>query len=525
MSASSEEIGLIGSQAIASSQQLLRIVDVSKSFGSTRVLSNVSLDVQQGSVHALLGGNGSGKSTLIKILAGVHSGESGHVERGMRVAASEMTPQSSSELGLRFVHQDLAVFGKLSVADNLALGIKNGYPTSEGIVARRELNTRAEAILANVDLDISPRQLLGDLRPADQTMVAVARALADVTDSDVRTLVLDEPTAALPDHEVEILLAALRICVQRGHGILYVSHRLDEVLDVADEITILRDGARQLTARRAELTKAQLIEGIAGRTIEAHDITDSPSRRDGREVLRLTSVTVEAGPVEIDLVVREGEIVGLAGLQGAGQNELLAAVIGVRRVQAGLIEIAGRPMLKHSPDDAMRTGAAFVPGNRAGQAAFLNQDLTFNLTIASLAEHSRGPFTRPVAERQVARSLMNRFRIKADGIHTLMSTLSGGNQQKAVLARLLARDPRLLLLEEPTQGVDVGARAELHDVIRAQAGRGMGVLVASSDFDELATLCHRVVVLRGGHVVGDHINAGLTAVQITRLLNEELAST
>ncbi len=493
---------------------------VTKAFGRTRALDGVSFGVAAGHVHGLLGGNGSGKSTLIKVLAGVHAGDAGTIAIGAeRLDAQQMTPDLAEAHGLRFVHQDPAVFPTLTVAENLALGGAGGFPSQLGGIRWRALRRRARALLERYEIDARPDELLGRLRPADQTMVAIARALAGEGERGASILVLDEPTASLPEHEVDVLLAALRRCAAVGLTILYVSHRLDEVLALVDDVTVLRDGAHVVTRSAAGLSQPALIDHIIGRSLASSRAADS-SVPDHRVVLRTEDLA--GGPLRgVDLAVRAGEVVGVAGLLGSGRTELLRMVFGAHPITGGILELDGRPAQPRSPAEAMALGVAYVPENREADAAFPDQSLTTNMTISRLADYRRGPRLQQRREREDTGTAIEEFSIRTDGPDSLFSALSGGNQQKVVLARWLARNPTLLLLDEPTQGVDVGARADVYAAVRRAVSAGMAVLLVTSDFEELAQVADRVLVLRGGRIRADVPRDRLTANLLTDLVHTE----
>jgi len=480
---------------------VLRVRHLSKTFGGTRALADVDLDVERGEIHALLGGNGSGKSTLIKVLAGVYAGDRGEVATGGRTArADAWTPQDAFAAGLRFVHQNPGVFLDLSVAENMAIG--HGFPTAAGGRIRwRDLHARTRELLQRFNIAAVPEMPLGALGPAARTMVAIARALQDSEGAHGGVLVLDEPTAALPAPEVDLLLDALRGYARAGQTILFVTHRIDEVLDIATRVTVLRDGRRVGTLPRAEISESRLVELIVGRPLE-HIYPDAAPTASADTVLDMRGV---AGGLArgVDLQVRRGEITGLAGLIGSGTSETLRTVFGLVPRSAGTVLLDGRPLADFDPAAAMSAGVAYVPADRGAEAIFVAMSVRENLSAAGVHRYWRGLRLRHREEQRDAHASLRDFLIRAASDTAPISTLSGGNQQKVILARWLRRRPRLLLLDEPTQGVDVGARAELWSLVRRAAAEGTAVLVVSSDFDELARVCDRVAVLRQGRVVAE----------------------
>jgi len=492
----------------------LQVRGLTKSFAATRALKGISFEVAGGEIHALLGGNGSGKSTLVKILAGVYRADDGtFVIRDELLDARAITPSAVARIGLRFVHQQPSTFAEMTVAENLSIG--RGFETG---IARnihwRSVRARARTVLARFGIDAEPNQRLGTLGPAAQTMVEIARALQDQEGSKDGILVLDEPTASLPAHEVALLLGALRRYVAEGQTILFVTHRLDEVLAVADRVTVLRDGSHVATRPRREVSHDQLVEMIVGRFVDS--VFPEPVGESDRHVV-LEVRGLRGGAVEgIDLTLRSGEIVGLAGLVGSGRTSLLHMLFGVFPPEAGEIRLEGTRTVSRTPWQAMRAGIAFVPESRA-DAAFVDMTLAENLAAATVNSYWHHGFLHQQAERSDARQLISQFAIKASSPSAPFGSLSGGNQQKAILGRWLRREPRVLLLDEPTQGVDVGARVEIYATIRRAAESGASVLVASSDFDELAGLCDRVLVMVHGRVTTEVHGSDLETERLQQL--------
>ena len=478
----------------------LKIGSLSKTFGVTRALENVSFEVKRGQIHSLLGGNGSGKSTLIKVLAGVHRGEpGGSIDLlGTTIASDAMTPKLARECGLRFVHQNPAVFQSMTVAENMALG--NAFPTRAGMVRWRELRRRTKEILERFDIMASPDAEMSTLRQADQTMVAIARALQDDDGHSVAALVLDEPTASLPDHEVGVLLKAVRRFAGQGHTILYVSHRLEEVLQSSDAVTVLRDGRHAVTRPTAGMTEDDLIGHIVGRPLRRERMVTA--HRDAcQDAPALEVAGLRGGPLRgVSFAVARGEVLGIAGLLGSGRTELLQMIFGAQPREGGDIRIEGTPACFRRVQDAIERGVAYVPEHRDREGVFQGLTVRDNLSMANVAQYWNGWRFHHRQERRDASETIGRFAIKTKADRDLISSLSGGNQQKVVLARWLRRRPLLLLLDEPTQGVDVGAREELYAAVRREVALGMAVVVVSSDFEELVQLCDRVAVLRQGRI-------------------------
>ncbi|MEU8307170.1 sugar ABC transporter ATP-binding protein [Actinomadura sp. NPDC048955] len=499
----------------------VELTGVSKSFDDVRVLDALNLRVEEGAVHALLGGNGSGKSTTLKILAGVYGADDGGTIaiHGERYATGSYTAAVARSSGLRFVHQDLGLIPDLTISENFALD--EGYPRWAGpAISWRRLHGRTEERLRRAQVDLDPRTLVRDLRPSDRTLVAIARALRDVDEGERVTLVLDEPTASLPHHEVSLLLEALRRCRARGQTIIYVSHRLREVLSIADRISVLRDGAVVATAPPGELDEARVVALMAGEAARGRAARGARGRKDpprgrsaGTPVLRVRGLA--GGPLRgVDLDVGQGEIVGVAGLLGSGRSSLLRALFGVLPVDAGRIEICGAPGRHRTAAAAIGAGVALVPEDRARDAAFADRPVWENVSATVVGDYWTGWRMARRAERRDAAALLGPFAVRAAGPDVAFGALSGGNQQKAVLARWFRLNPRLLLLDEPTQGVDAVARAEIHALVREQVAGGGAALVVSSDFEELEGLCDRVVILREGVDAGELSGDWLTEAAI-----------
>lgn len=493
----------------------LGIENVSKAFGATRALHEVSFAVERGAIHALLGGNGSGKSTLVKILAGVYQAEPGGTIEvcGDRIDAERTSPEWARSVGLHFVHQNLGTFPDLSVAENFALGDTYGS-RSLGRVRWRNLHRDVRAVLDRFEVPVSTRKVMRQLRPAEQTMVAIARALRFEEDGERGVLVLDEPTASLPADEVEILEQAINGYSRRGHTVVLVSHRLDEVLRMCTHATFLRDGVHVETGSLEGADERSLIRRIAGSDTAV--VEKLSAAQTGEPRLRVSNLTV-AGVRDVSFEVAPGEVLGVSGLLGAGRSTLLKALYGALPVAAGTIELDGAPVTLDHPGDAVANGIAYVPEDRAADGVFLDRSVSDNLAIPDLERYWRTWRLGAGAERRAARGVIDRYGIVVASETAPISSMSGGNQQKAVLARWTELGPRLLLLDEPTQGVDVGARAAIHALIRSNAAAGMSVVIVSSDARELVEVCDRVIGMVKGRVTGQLAGAALTATRCIEL--------
>ncbi|WP_250282444.1 MULTISPECIES: sugar ABC transporter ATP-binding protein [unclassified Frankia] len=493
----------------------IRVNAVSKTFGGTRALRDVSFEVPRASVHALCGGNGSGKSTLIKILAGVHQADSGTIEIDGHVHdATRTNPGWAGSNGLYFVHQAVGTFPSMTVAENFAVSSAFGA-RSLAPVSWRALHRRVQKVLERFEIDVSPKTIMAQVPPATRTMIAVARALQYEAEAGRGTLVLDEPTASLPAEEAQAVLDAMRGYARRGHAVVFVSHRLSELLAVSDSATFLRDGQHVRTCDAADLDESSLVQLITGHAPVA------PSRNtvgtDQAEVrLRLENLAVGSLD-DICLQVRAGEVVGIAGLLGSGRSTLLQSLFGVRPARGGRATLDGVELTANDVPAAIRGGIAYVPEDRAGQAAFAELSVRANLSAPSLRRYWNRVWLRRAAERCDAQSVIERYKIKVDGPEAYFATMSGGNQQKVVLARWLELAPRLLLLDEPTQGVDIGARTAIHQLVRQVAAAGTAVLLVSSDPQELVDACDRVVGVHSGRITGEASGADLTVRRCTEL--------
>lgn len=491
----------------------LRTRGLTKSFGGTRALRGVDLDVRAGSIHAVVGGNGSGKSTLIKVLAGVERADTGTIEiGGHATTAVDHSPRTASTAGLRFVHQDLGIFPALSVTENLALG--HGYATTRaGRIDWRAEHRRAAELIGRFGIHAEPGTPMSHLRPADHAMVAIARALQDQDEASV--LVLDEPTAALPRAEVDLVFHALRRCATAGHTILFVGHRLDEVLGIADVVTVMRDGEVVSQRPAAGLSAGDLVASMLGNAVDEVTVGASPEPAGGP----LLSVHgLRAGPLAgVDLDVWPGEVVGVAGLLGSGRSTLLHVLFGDRRASGGSMAFDGARGFPPTVRAATRSGIALVPEGREIEGTFADLSVRHNLSSAVVRQYWRRWRLAHSAERADAQRLITEFGVHPASDSPPVATLSGGNQQKTLIARWLRRAPRLLLLDEPTQGVDAGARADIHRHVRAATGQGSAALYVSSDFEELALVCDRVVVLSAGRVTHEVRAPAITGESLTAL--------
>ena len=492
---------------------VLAFRDLEKAFGAVQALRGVSFDVAEGATHAIVGENGAGKSTLLKILAGLVRPDAGSILwNGAPLHAS--SPREALERGVGMVYQEMLAFPNLSVAANIFAGREITGPG--GWLRTPEMRARTRAILDELHLAVDPAALAESLPAAHRQLLQVARALA----FDCRVLVLDEPTTALTSAETDHLFAVVERLKARGVTILYVSHRLPEVFRLCDRITVLRDGRHVDTFDAREATTDQVVRAMVGRDLpprEAEDASAAPAK----PMLEVRGLTRRPCFRDVSLSVGAGEIVALFGLVGSGRSELVETIFGLYTPHAGRIRVNRRDVELRSAVQAARAGLALVPEERQRQGLFFNLRLRDNLVLPlRLMERARR--IRGAADRAEATRLIDAWRIKARGSMAYPESLSGGNQQKVVLAKWLATRPRVLMLDEPTKGVDVGAKFEIHAVIRREAAAGTACLVVSSDLPEVLALAHRVIVMREGRVQGVLAGADATEEAVMRLATSDV---
>ncbi len=476
------------------SAPVLAMTGISKSFPGVRALAEVGITLAPGEVLAIVGENGAGKSTLMKILAGVYAADAGAIRLGGAPFAPRR-PRDALDAGIIVIHQELSLVPDRSVAENIFLGHLPRGPL--GAVRRRRLHREAAALLRRVGLAVHPRTVVRSLGIAQQQLVEIARALS----REARVIVLDEPTATLTLAEQRILFATMRVLAASGVGLVFISHHLEEVFAIADRVTVLRDGHSVATRPTAGWTEESLIQAMVNRPIEALF-----PKRDAAigDVLLATDNLAAAGRFSgVSLSVRAGEVVGIGGLIGAGRTEVLKAIYGALPLTAGEISVGGKRRRIRSPRDAIAAGIALVPEDRKGEGLVLPFPVRNNIALSTL---DRQAWLRAVVDRRRVDRLAERgvreLRIRTPGIRQRVGSLSGGNQQKVVLARALTTNPRVFLLDEPTRGIDIGAKVEVYRLINALAEGGAAVLVVSSDMPELLGLADRILVMRAGRVAG-----------------------
>jgi ribose transport system ATP-binding protein len=494
------EKGALGVAAAAVEREpLLAVEHVSKQFGGTQALNDVGMHLNAGEIVALLGENGAGKSTLIKILASVYSLDQGSVTYRGRDASASLR-----RLPIAFIHQDLGLIDWMTVAENICLTL--GYPKRAGMVDWKAARKRAAAALEIVGADIDPDIRIQSLTRTEKSLVAIARALA----AEAEILVLDEPTASLPADEVVRLFTALRRLRARGVGMIYVSHRLDEVFDIADRIVVLRDGRVAGERRLTETTPEETILLIVGR--EPSQVFRRPAKREGDARLFLEGMSVEGvGPV--DCSIHAGEVVGLVGLRGAGQESIGRALFGLLPITGGRAMLDGNALTATSPGQSMASGINLVCADRAGESVMPVLSVRENLFLNPLAA-GRGLFSylAPRQENEAARELGRRVGLRPNDPHLAIELLSGGNQQKVVVGRWLHLEAKVYVFEDPTAGVDVGAKAEIYRLFDVALQAGAAIIIISTDFEEVAKVCHRALVFDRGRVVAE-LSAGDLSVE------------
>lgn len=496
------------------SREVLRVEGLVKRFPGVVALGGVSFSLRSGEVHVLLGENGAGKSTLIKCLAGVHQPDEGQIFVDDKPVRITRTAESEA-LGIATIHQEFNLVPQLSVAENVMLGRQ---PRRLGVIDKSALRDAAVKALATVGLSIDPWTPVSKLGVARQQLVEIAKALS----LDARILIMDEPTAALTDTEVDRLLELMDELRSRGVAIIFISHHLDEIRRIGDRVTVLRDGQSVETVPASTETD-ELIRLMVGRSIEAQ----YPRVRGevGDVVLRVTDLTAPGKFEDINLTVRAGEVVGLAGLVGAGRTEVLRAIFGADHHTTGTVEVNGRQAPRSGVGGAIALGVGLVPEDRKAQGLVLGASVAENLSLVQMGPTSRaGLVDRPKLNGYVKQAI-DSLRIKTASPQTTVRTLSGGNQQKVVMGKWLVSDPAVLLLDEPTRGVDVGAKVEIYHLINELTASGRGVLMVSSDLPEVIGMCDRILVMSQGRIVGELSHEEATQDAVMALAVKEVEST
>jgi ABC-type sugar transport system ATPase subunit len=471
----------------------IKLSGISKSFAGLHALKDVGFDVRAGEVHALLGENGAGKSTLIKIMAGVHAPDTGEIlVEGTPVSFA--SPREAHRLGIATVHQELLLFPELTVAENIFLG--QAPRTAWGGLDWSAMREKAKSLLASLDspeLDVDAK--VATLSVANRQRVEIARALSQ----NARLVIMDEPTAALAEADVRRLMAIVRRLRASGVAIVYVSHRMNEIFDLADRVTVLRDGGYVGTRNIDEVNEATLVSMMVGRALDR--LFPQKQGRTRGTVLELKNVGYRDVVRDVSLELKSGEILGIAGLVGSGRTELALTIFGITPATSGEIILDGRPVVIAGPDKARELGIAYIPEDRATQGLIRTQRIYENVSLAMLKRLAPHYIIDRLREVKLAREAIARFGIRARGPEQIVRQLSGGNQQKVVIAKWLVTEPRILIMDEPTRGIDVGAKAEIHLLMRKLAGEGMAILMISSELPEVLGMSDRILVMNGGRIV------------------------
>jgi len=482
---------------------------ITKRFPGVLALDGVGFAVEQGTCHALIGENGAGKSTLGKILAGVYTPDGGEIRLNGK-AIHPTSPLVARQLGIAMVHQELAFCPNLSVAENLCLG---DLPRRAGFVDRGELRSRARAMLATIGSDIDPDVIIGTLSTGREQLVQIAAAVG----TGAQIIVMDEPTSSLSAAETADLFKLVRELKSRGITLIYVSHRLEELFALCDNITVLRDGKHVATGRIADTTPQQVVSQMIGRDL----LIATPNhlaREPGEERLRVEGLRSPGKFSDINLSIRAGEIVGMAGIVGAGRSEVVEAIFGLDPAATGRVGVRSTQLALGSRVAALAAGIGLVPEDRKRQGLVLGMNNRENTSLAALPALTSFGWVRRNEERELAQRYTQRLRVKAPSLETITAGLSGGNQQKIALAKWLARSCDVLLIDEPTRGVDVGAKAEIYQLLDELACEGKAMLIVSSELPELIGLCRRILVMREGHIAGEVQRADFSEAALMRLM-------
>ena len=474
---------------------VLQMRGITKTYPGVRALEDVDLEVREGEVHALVGENGAGKSTLMKVLAGAHPKDAGTIVLSGRSVEMD-SPQKAMDLGVSIIYQEFNLVPYLNAAENIFLG-REPRAAIPGFVDFKTMYREAQQVIDRLGVPLDVRSPVNRLSVAQQQMVEIAKA----TSRRSKIIVMDEPSATLTEHELKSLFALIRQLKTEGVAIIYISHRLEEIFEIADRVTVLRDGKHIATREVSELTREDIIKMMVGREL-TQMIPKVPAPL-GDNVLEVRSLSRKGVLHDISLTVRKGEIVGLAGLVGAGRTELARAVFGADPIDSGQILIEGRPTRIRSPQEAIRSGIGLVTEDRKGQGLVLGMVVRENITLANLGAITRLNFIMAGRERQVAREYVANLTVKTPSIEQTVQNLSGGNQQKVVLAKWLFTQSKLLIFDEPTRGIDVGAKTEIYQLMNDLAAKGVGILMISSELPEILGMSDRILVMHEGRIAGE----------------------
>ena len=486
---------------------LLEAVDITKQFPGTLALDKVRLELLPGEIHAVVGENGAGKSTLMKILSGVHTADSGEIRlNGQPISPNN--PREALMLGIGIVHQELSVVPTLTVAENIFPG---HLPTNIlGMVNYKKLFQNATAVLKDMNVAVDPRALVETLSIANQQLIEITKTLS----SNCKVLILDEPTSALTDTEAELLLSLLRRLTKDGVGILYISHKFKEIFELADRITVLRDGHYIGTENTRTTTANQIIRMMVGRELGA--MYPEKSQRAGSALLEVRDLQRFGSPARNSFKLFQGEILGFAGLIGSGRSELARALFGAEHIVAGEVLLNGSPVDIRSPKQAIEHGMGYLPEDRKAAGLFLDMSVKLNIEAAVITQVSDAGFVTATKEKVLAEQYVQRLNISTPGIEQEVRRLSGGNQQKTLVGKWLAIKPKILIVDEPTRGIDVGSKKEIHFLLRSLADSGVGVIMISSELPEVLGMSDRILVMHEGAIAAEYNAADATEEKIIR---------
>lgn len=488
---------------------VLELQKIEKVYPGVKPLDRVDFQVLPGEVHALLGENGAGKSTLTKVIGGSTRPNGGSITY-LGETVTWRSPRQARDAGIHIIHQELALFPELTVAENIL--IDHQPRGTLGLISQRTRLRRAREVLDTLGVDIDPAARVDDLPLADQQMVEIAKALV----GDLRLLILDEPTAVISGREVDLLFDRMRHLRAQGIGIVYISHRLEEIFEIADRVTVLKDGQVVGTRPVAELTRDQMISMMVGREIAGIYPPKAAKPPVGDPVLCIRGLSSGQRVRDVSIELRAGEIVGMAGMVGSGRTEVADAVFGVGPVDGGEILLDGQPLGNHSPAESIARGIGYLTENRKGQGLFLSMPVSLNVVAPALKDISSGPMIDAARERDIAQEQVAAFSVSTPSVKVPVGALSGGNQQKVLFSRWTRISDRLLILDEPTRGVDVGAKVEIYRIIRELADKGLAILMISSELPEVVGLSDRVVVMANGVVTGEVAGDGITEDSIMK---------
>ncbi|MFB4350622.1 sugar ABC transporter ATP-binding protein [Microbacterium sp. CR_7] len=491
-------------------EPILRVEGISKGFPGVQALKDVHLEVRPGEVLVLVGENGAGKSTLMKILSGIYTKDEGTITfEGREVELT--SPLQAQQLGVTIIHQELNLMPDLTVAQNIFVGRE---PKIGPFLSERRLNSQTAELLKRLDIRLDPRQKVGELTVAEQQMVEIAKALS----FNAKVLIMDEPTSALTDSEVETLFVLIEQLKASGTGIVYISHRMDELRRLADRVTVLRDGAYIGSLEKSEVSIPKIIEMMVGRAIDEGTRPQAREHANGPVVLDVQGLSTKSLLKDVSFQLHRGEILGFAGLMGAGRTETARAVIGADRRDGGTITIAGRSARISQPSDAVRHGVGYLSEDRKLLGLMLEQDVTFNTVLASLGSYANAiGWMGDGKAKNRTKDYVQQLRVKTPSVNQVVKLLSGGNQQKVVIARWLMRDCDILIFDEPTRGIDVGAKEEIYRLMQQLADAGKSIIVISSELPEILRVANRIAVFANGRITGTLRNEDASQEKIMQL--------